>query len=85
MDSKLVAYLKRIVKTIGIGLLWMAINVRIGIMAGYAFVEIKLTTVNIIFYTWFVISLAAMLFAFYKIWKNDLHFETDSESTNTEF
>jgi hypothetical protein len=33
MEPKIVAYLKRIIKTLVIGLVWMAINVRFGIMS----------------------------------------------------
>lgn len=77
MDPKLVQYLKRIVKTIFVGLLWMAINVRLGVMGGYAFAEGDLKISNIIFYIWFVISLAALLFFFYKVWNKPLDFDED--------
>lgn len=60
-------------------LVWMIINARLGITTNYAFVEGKVTTANILFYLWFVISLVAMLFIFYKLWKNNIGFD-DNES-----
>lgn len=75
MDSKLIQYLKRIIKTIFVGLLWMAVNVRVGVMGGYAFADNTLTTANIIFYLWFILSLIALLYFFYSVWKKPLNFD----------
>jgi hypothetical protein len=77
MEPKIILYLKRIIKTLSIGLLWMAVNVKLGIMDNYAFFEGKPRTANIIFYVWFCVSLSAMLFYLFKIWKDDLNFEED--------
>ena len=79
MEPKIIQYLKRIIKTLSMGLLWMVINAKIGILNNYAFIEGKVKTGNIIFYIWFVISLSLLLYYFYKIWKNDLHFEEEEE------
>ena len=77
MEPKIVIYLKRIVKTIFIGLLWMAINTKIGISNNYAFVDGKIKISNIIFYVWFVASLVALLIYFYKLWSVDINFDED--------
>lgn len=77
MEPKVILYLKRIIKTLSISLLWMAINVKLGIMNNYAFFDNKPSTANIVFYCWFLISLSALLFYIFKIWKNDLNFEED--------
>jgi hypothetical protein len=79
MEPKIVAYLKRIIKTLLIGLLWMAINVRFGIMSNYAFVEDKISTGNIIYYIWFFISLSFVGYYIYKIWKDPLNFDEDND------
>ena len=77
MEPKVIQYLKRIIKTISIGLLWMIINARIGIASNYAFVEGSIKTSNIVFYIWFIVSLIAMLFYLYKIWEKDLNFDEE--------
>ncbi len=79
MEPKIVAYLKRIIKTLIIGLVWMAINVRFGIMSNYAFVEYKISTGNIIYYIWFLISLSFLGYYMYKIWKDPLNFDEDND------
>lgn len=55
----------------------MAINVRLGIMSNYAFFEEKPSTANYVFYLWFIISLSAVAFYIYKIWKDDLNFDEE--------
>ena len=80
MEPKIIQYLKRIVKTIAMGLLWMIVNAKIGIANNYAFYETKPSIANIVFYVWLVISLCALLFYFYKIWRVDLNFEEEEES-----
>lgn len=81
MEPKVIQYLKRIVKTIVVGLIWMAINTKIGILNNYAFFEKTPAISNIVFYVWFITSLFFMLFYFFKIWKNDLHFEEEDMPT----
>ena len=82
MEPKVIIYLKRIVKTISMALLWMVINAKIGILNNYAFIEEKVKTGNIIFYIWFIISLALLLYYLYKLWKDDLNFEEEDEIIN---
>jgi hypothetical protein len=77
MEPKIILYLKRIVKTISIALIWMIINTRLGINSNYAFIEGSIKTSNIVFYSWFVASLIAMLFYFYNVWKEDLNFDEE--------
>jgi hypothetical protein len=79
MEPKVVAYLKRIIKTLSIGLLWMAINVRFGIMDNYAFIEDKISVSNVVYYIWFFCSSSLIGFYIYKIWKDPLNFEDDNE------
>jgi hypothetical protein len=68
-------YLIRIVNTLSLGLLWMALNSTFGIMYDYAFVHDKITTGNIVFYIWFVLSLTALLWWILKKWSEPIDFE----------
>jgi hypothetical protein len=77
MEPAVKAYLIRIVRTLSLGLLWMVLNSTFGIMYNYAFVESKLKTGNIIFYVFFLLSLAAYLRYVIKLWSKPLDFEDD--------
>ena len=65
----------RIVNTLSVGLIWMVINSTFGIMHDYAFIHDQVTTGNIIFYIWFVISLVAFLWWVFRLWSKPIHFE----------
>lgn len=78
MEAKVIEYLKRILKTIFIGLLWMAVNTKIGIMSNYAFFENEIKVGNIVFYIFFVVTLALLLIYFYKLWNKDINFNEDN-------
>ncbi len=80
MEPKVVIYLKRVVKTISMALLWLILNARIGVVNGYAFVENKIKLGNVLYYILFIASLAFLLYYFYTLWKNDLHFEEEDDT-----
>ena len=65
----------RIVNTLSVGLIWMALNSTFGIMYDYAFIHDQVTTGNIIFYIWFVLSLVAFLWWVIRLWSKPIHFE----------
>ncbi len=68
-------YLIRIVNTLSVGLLWMAINTTAGIMYDYAFVHEHITIGNIVFYIWFIISLILFLWWVIRLWSKPIDFE----------
>jgi hypothetical protein len=68
-------YLLRIVNTISLGLLWMAVNSTAGIMYGLAFAEDKVRVGNILFYIGFTVSLTAYLWWVIRIWRKPIDFE----------
>ena len=84
MEVKIIEYLKRILKTIFIGLLWMAVNTKIGIMNNYAFYENKIQTGNILFYIFFIVTLVLLLIFFYKLWNKDINFNEDDVEQNNQ-
>ena len=61
-------FLKRVVWSLSSGLLWMFINLGLGIYNGWMIPEHGVGIGNIIFYLWFVISLALLIWVNYKIW-----------------
>lgn len=77
MEPAVRAYLIRIVNTLSVGIFWLAINSTAGIMYDYAFIHDKISLGNIIFYSWFLLSLAAYLWFVIKMWSKPLKFEDD--------
>ncbi|MEI6263996.1 MAG: hypothetical protein WCP74_02760 [Sphingobacteriia bacterium] len=75
MEPGVREYLIRILNTIAVGLLWMAINSTIGIMHDYAFIHDRISTGNIVFYIWFIVSLSLFLWWVIRLWSKPIHFE----------
>ena len=72
MEPDVKDFLVRIVNSLAMGLLWLLINMTIGIYFQFAFFEDKPSIGNYIFYAWFLISLALLIFYFRKKWKERL-------------
>ena len=62
-------FLVRIVNTVAIVLLWMMVNVFVGIYKGYAFFENSPTWVNYLYYTFLVASLVFLILHLKRKWK----------------
>ena len=75
MEPGVKEYLLRIVNTLALGLLWMAINSTAGIMYDLAFVHDHVTVGNIIFFIWFALSLTAYLWWVIRLWSKPIDFE----------
>jgi hypothetical protein len=71
MEEDAREFLWRIVKSLTAGLLWLMINMTLGIYAGLLIFKGAPTTGNIIFYVWFVGSLGLLLFYLYRVWKTN--------------
>lgn len=69
MEEDASRFLQRIVWTISSVLLWMFINLGLGIYNGWMVPENGIGIINIIFYTWMAISLVALIWFNYRIWK----------------
>ena len=61
-------FLKRIMFSIGAGLIWLFINMTTGIFAGWLFFRNSPTKGNWVFYAWMVISLAVLLWFYHRLW-----------------
>ena len=68
MEPEVRKYLFKVLNSLCYGLLWMALNVLGGLYWGYATINGKLSVGNILFFTWFILSLTALLYSFYRIW-----------------
>ncbi len=72
MEPKLVQFLNRIMRTIGLVVLWMTLNSSFGIMWGYAFVEGVWRLSNILFYSFLLLSFIGLLYVLYQIWRHPI-------------
>lgn len=62
-------FLVRIMQTISMVLLWMMLNVFIGIYKGYAFFPEKPDWTNYVFYAFFLVSFVALVIYLWRKWK----------------
>jgi hypothetical protein len=69
MEPEIKKYLYKVLHSLCYGLLWLALNVLGGLYWGYGVIEKRLSLYNIIFFTWFVLSLAALLYYYYRVWR----------------
>jgi len=77
MEPLLLQYLNRIMRTIGLVVLYMSINVAFGIMWGYAFIETEWKLVNVLFYVYLLVSFIGFAYTLYRIWKNPIGIKID--------
>jgi hypothetical protein len=68
VEPEMVAFLKRISLTLFIAVIWLAINATAAIKGDNAFIGDHITLGNILFYTWFVISLVILLMIYKRMW-----------------
>ena len=61
-------FLKKVMKTLSAGLLWLLINMTVGIYNGWMFFQSSPTIGNYIFYVWMLASLIVMLLYFKRVW-----------------
>jgi hypothetical protein len=72
MEPEIKEFFRRMSLSIGLCIIWMAINIVVGIKLGYAFFEKKIEAGNIIFYIWVVVSFVGLLWLYLHIWKNPI-------------
>jgi hypothetical protein len=69
MEEDASRFLRRVMWSLSSGLIWLFINIGLGIYNGWMIPEGKISLVNIIFYVWAMLSLGALIWVNYKIWK----------------
>lgn len=69
MEDETRLFLIRILQTVSIVLLWMMVNVFIGLYKGFAFFENGPTWQNYLYYAFLLTSLAALIIHLKRKWK----------------
>jgi hypothetical protein len=68
MEPGIKEFFRRLTLSIGLCVVWMAINITIGVKYGYAFFD-RIHWSNIVFYIWVIASFTGVIFLYIKIWK----------------
>jgi hypothetical protein len=69
MEDDVKDFLKRIVWSVSLGFLWLVLTLGIGAYNHLLVPENGLTIGNIIFYIWFAVSLAGLIWINIRIWR----------------
>jgi len=69
MEEDTKAFLVRVMQTVSIVLLWMMINVFLGIYKNYGFFDDRPDWTNYLYYAFFLISLTALIIHLKRKWK----------------
>jgi len=70
IDPDMLKMFRKIITGVSAIILWALITMTLGIYLGWAFIYEGFYIFNGIFYAWFVISLAALVFYIIKVWKS---------------
>jgi len=69
MEPEVREFLVKIMQSISMGLVWLLVNMSIGIYFGFAFFEGSPTVVNYLYYIGFLVSLSLLILYLRKKWK----------------
>lgn len=69
MEPEVKAFLALIINSLAMALLWMMVNMTIGIYYNLAFFEDQISVWNILYYIFFLATLTWLLVYFKKKWK----------------
>jgi NADH:ubiquinone oxidoreductase subunit 3 (subunit A) len=72
MEPEARDFLKRVMQTVSVGLLFLLLHMTAGIYFNWAFFEAEPRIGNIIYYIIFLASLTALFYYYYKLWKGHL-------------
>ena len=65
-------FLKRIIQTVSMGMLFMLLHMTFGLYLNWGFFEGAPSVGNIIYYIVFLASLAGLIYYYYRMWKGKL-------------
>ncbi|MBI1343484.1 MAG: hypothetical protein GC171_11175 [Terrimonas sp.] len=69
MEPEIRKHLQKVGYSFFAGLLWLLVNVTLGIYFRLAIADKGVSLVNILFYGWFLFSIALLLYYFYRTWR----------------
>jgi hypothetical protein len=69
MEPELKIFFAKIVKSLSMAVLWMLINMTLGIFFDFGFIHSSITLGNILFYIFFLTTLSGLVWYLLKMWK----------------
>ncbi|HMG81971.1 MAG TPA: hypothetical protein VK559_02970 [Ferruginibacter sp.] len=72
MEPDVKEFLVRIMQTISMSVVWLLVNMTLGIYFNFAFFDTMPSIWNYLFYLWFIISFGLLLYYFHTKWKGKL-------------
>ncbi|HYE55848.1 MAG TPA: hypothetical protein VD996_13440 [Chitinophagaceae bacterium] len=72
MEPEVRSFFVRILYSLTMGLMWMVVNMWAGIYMGWFFFENNMKTGNIIFYSFLILSFAALIWYYVKLWRGKI-------------
>lgn len=72
MEPEAQDFLKRIVQTVSVGMLFLLLHMTFGLYLNWGFFEGSPTIGNLIYYIVFLASLAGLIYFYYRLWKGKL-------------
>lgn len=72
MEPEAQDFLKRIVQTVSVGMLFLLLHMTFGLYLNWGFFEGSPTIGNFIYYIVFLASLAGLIYFYYRLWKGKL-------------
>ncbi len=72
MEPEVKAFLVKIVKSLSIAVLWMLVNMTLGIFFDFGFIHSSITLANILFYIFMLTTLTGLIWYLLKLWKENL-------------
>ena len=65
-------FLKRILQTVSMGMLFLLIHMTFGLYLNWGFYEKHISSGNIIYYIFLIVSFIGLLVYYYRLWKSRL-------------
>lgn len=72
MEPEAQDFLKRIVQTVSVGILFLLLHMTFGLYLNWAFFEGAPRIGNIIYYIIFLASFAGLIYFYYRLWKGKM-------------
>jgi hypothetical protein len=69
MDPEVKKYFRQIMNSFSVGLLWLMVVMAMGLFFRLGIIGTSLRWYNVVFYCFFVVSLAGLIYFFYRVWK----------------
>jgi membrane protein DedA with SNARE-associated domain len=71
MEPEVRRFLQKVVWTLTGALLWLTVNMYIGVYKELAFPVSKITVWNILFYVFALVTLVLLIIYYFRLWKNE--------------